>query len=150
MNYAKESEGKNLNVRVANELDYLALRLIYLESRRKSFHWTDIEEMTLEDFDKDTVGEYIILAEENNRILGFASLYLPENFIHNLFVHPDFSGKGVGGELLNASIEKMNKPLRLKCVSKNEKAMKFYEKKGWKKVVEEGYPGERYWVMEYE
>lgn len=150
MNYAKESEGENLNVRVANELDYPALRLIYLESRRKNFHWADIEEMTLEDFDKDTVEEYIILVEENNYILGFVSLYLPDNFIHNLFVHPDFSGKGVGGELLNASIEKMNKPLRLKCISKNEKAMKFYENKGWKKVVEEGDPGEKYWVMAYE
>lgn len=139
-----------MNIRVVNELDYPALRMIYLESRRKSFHWADMEEMTLEDFDKHTVGEYIILAEENNRILGFASLYLPENFIHNLFVHSDFSGKGVGGELLHASIEKINKPLRLKCVSENEKAMKFYENNGWKKVVEEGEIGERYWVMVYE
>ncbi|ERI08926.1 hypothetical protein HMPREF0083_03001 [Aneurinibacillus aneurinilyticus ATCC 12856] len=40
-----------------------------------------------------------------------------------------------GGLLLNASIEKMNKPLRLKCVSKNQKAMKFYENKGWKARV---------------
>ncbi|HDX9578725.1 TPA: GNAT family N-acetyltransferase [Bacillus pseudomycoides] len=139
-----------MNIRIANELDYPDLRMIYLESRRKSFHWADIETMTLEDFDKDTVEEYIILAEENNRILGFASLYLPENFIHNLFVHPDYSGKGAGGELLNAAIEKMNKPLRLKCVSENKKAMKFYENKGWKKVVEEGEPGERYWVMVFE
>ncbi|KIV55366.1 acetyltransferase [Aneurinibacillus migulanus] len=139
-----------MNIRVANKLDYPHLRIIYLESRRKNFHWADIKEMTLEDFDKNTVGEYIILAEENNHILGFASLYLPDNFIHNLFVHPDFLGKGVGGLLLNASIEKMNKPLRLKCVSKNQKAMKFYENKGWKKVVEEGKPKERYWVMIYE
>lgn len=139
-----------MNIRIANELDYPALRKIYLESRRKNFHWADIEKMTLEDFDKDTVEEYIILVEENNHILGFASLYLPENFIHNLFVHPDFFGKGVGGALLDASIEKMNKPLRLKCVSENNKAMKFYESKGWKKVVEEGDPKERYWVMVFE
>jgi GNAT superfamily N-acetyltransferase len=145
-----ESEGKNLNIRLANELDYPDLRMIYLESRRKSFHWADIEEMAVEDFDNDTVDEYIILAEEESQILGFASLYLPDNFIHNLFVHPDFSGMGVGGQLLNASIDKMNKPLRLKCVSENQKAMKFYEKNGWKKVVEEGKPGEKYWVMVYE
>ena len=41
-----------MNIRVASDLDYPDLRLIYLESRRKSFHWADIEEMTLEDFDK--------------------------------------------------------------------------------------------------
>ncbi|MFB0840590.1 GNAT family N-acetyltransferase [Paenibacillus oleatilyticus] len=139
-----------MRIRVANESDYAKLRIIYLESRRKNFHWADIEKMTLEDFDNHTVDEYIILAEEDNHILGFASLYLPDNFIHNLFVHPDFFGKGVGGLLLDASIEKMNKPLRLKCVSDNQKAMKFYENKGWKKVVEEGHSGEKYWVMIYE
>lgn len=139
-----------MNIRVANELDYSDLRMIYLESRRKNFHWADIDGMTLEDFDKHTIGEYIILAEEDAHILGFASLYLPDNFIHNLFVHSDFLGKGVGRQLLNASIEKMNKPLRLKCVSENQKALKFYENMGWKKVVEEGNIGEKYWVMIYE
>ncbi|MBP1989503.1 GNAT family N-acetyltransferase [Paenibacillus eucommiae] len=139
-----------MNIRVASELDYPALRRIYLESRRKSFYWADIEEMTLEDFDKHTIGEYIILAEEDAEILGFASFYLPDNFIHNLFVRPDFSGKGVGGQLVTASIEKMNKPIRLKCVSENQKAMKFYENNGWKKVVEEGNSEEKYWVMVYE
>jgi GNAT superfamily N-acetyltransferase len=139
-----------LNIRETAELDYPDLRLIYLESRRKSFHWANTDLMTLEDFDKDTVEEHIILAEENGRILGFATLYLPDNFIHNLFVHPDFSGKGVGGQLLRASIEKMNKPIRLKCVSENHNAMNFYENNGWKRVVEEGDPGEKYWVMEFE
>lgn len=75
---------------------------------------------------------------------------LPDNFIHNLFVHPDFSGKGVGSQLLYSAIEKMNKPVTLKCVSKNQKAMQFYENNGWKKVVEEGGADERYWVMVYE
>ncbi|HWI49013.1 MAG TPA: GNAT family N-acetyltransferase [Rummeliibacillus sp.] len=139
-----------MKIRVANELDYPELRNVYLQSRRKTFFWENTEEMILEDFDKHTVGEYIIVAEENNHILGFASLYLPDNFIHNLFVHPDFLGKGVGLQLLKASIEKMNRPLKLKCVSKNQKAMKFYERNGWKKVVEEGNPNDRYWVMMYE
>lgn len=44
----------------------------------------------------------------------------------------------------------MNIPLRLKCVSKNQKALKFYENMGWKKVIEEGELEEKYWVMIYE
>ncbi|MFD0713793.1 GNAT family N-acetyltransferase [Paenibacillus sp. GCM10027626] len=138
-----------MKIRTANEADFPVLRMIYLESRRKSFHWADIEEMTLQDFDRHTEGEHIILAEADSHILGFASLYLPDSFIHNLFVHPDFFGRGAGGLLLNASIEIMNKPLRLKCVSANQRAMKFYENKGWRRVVEEGNPGQKYWVMEY-
>lgn len=106
--------------------------------------------MTLNDFDRDTIEEYILLAEENSQILGFASLYLPDCFIHNLFVHPDFNGKGVGTQLVKNAIEKMGKPVRLKCVSENHKALMFYEKNGWKKVVEEGNPGEEYWVLVYE
>lgn len=126
------------------------MRQIYLESRRKSFHWANADEMTLNDFDRDTIEEYILLAEENSQILGFASLYLPDRFIHNLFVHPDFNGKGVGTQLVKNAIEKMGKPVRLKCVSENHKALMFYEKNGWKKVVEEGNPGEEYWVLVYE
>ncbi|MCJ8014389.1 GNAT family N-acetyltransferase [Paenibacillus sp. KQZ6P-2] len=139
-----------MQIRAANRSDYPELRQIYLESRRKSFVWEDENEMTLADFDKHTSEEYIILAEEDHRILGFTSLYLSDNFIHNLFVHPEFSGKGVGSKLLDVATLKMKKPLTLKCVSANHKAMKFYEKNGWKKVVEEGVPGEKYWVMVYE
>ncbi|MGG3280104.1 N-acetyltransferase family protein [Paenibacillus solani] len=137
-------------IREASKIDYPELRQIYLESRRKSFHWANTEELNLNDFDKDTTEEYILLAEENSRILGFASLYLPDRFIHNLFVHPDFCGKGVGTQLVKNAIEKMGKPVRLKCVSENHKALSFYEKSGWKKVVEEGKPGEKYWVLIYE
>ncbi|OZB96154.1 GNAT family N-acetyltransferase [Paenibacillus sp. XY044] len=137
-------------IREASKIDYPQLRQIYLESRRKSFHWANAEEMNLNDFDRDTTEEYILLAEEDSRILGFASLYLPDRFIHNLFVHPDFSGKGVGTQLVKNAIEKMGTPVRLKCVSENHKALSFYEKSGWKKVVEEGKPGERYWVLIYE
>lgn len=140
-----------MEIRVASEVDYPRLRQIYLESRRKSFEWvTNKSEMTLADFDRETVGEYIILAEEAAQIMGYISLYLPDHFIHHLFVHPDFTGKGAGSRLLHAAIEKMNKPLKLKCVSQNRKAMKFYEANGWRKVIEEGSPEERYWVMVYE
>ncbi|MEH6941377.1 GNAT family N-acetyltransferase [Bacillus sp. JJ722] len=139
-----------MKVREANEFDYPKLRQIYLESRRNSFEWDNKEEMTLEDFDQHTKDEYIILVEDDAHILGFASLYLPENFIHNLFVDPNVFGKRVGSKLLRASIEKMTKPIRLKCVTKNQNAMKFYENNGWKKVIEEGDLGEeKYWVMEY-
>lgn len=141
----------SLKIREANDSDYPKLRQIYLESRLTSFEWDNKEEMTLEDFDKHTQEEYIILVEEDTHILGFASLYLPENFIHNLFVDPNVFGKGVGSKLLRAAIEKMSKPIRLKCVTKNQKAMRFYEFNGWKKVFEEGDPGEeQYWVMEYQ
>ncbi len=56
--------------------------------------------MMLDDFDRDTLEEYILFAEENDYLLSFASLYVPNRFIHNLFVHPIAAGKGVGDLLL--------------------------------------------------
>ncbi|TBL79022.1 GNAT family N-acetyltransferase [Paenibacillus thalictri] len=139
-----------MNIRLAAESDNPDLREVYLESRRNRFYWAVTENMKLDDFDRDTVDEVILLAEEDSRVAGFVSLYLPDNFIHHLFVHPDFFGKGAGVRLLQAAIHKMHTPVTLKCVSKNHKAMKFYEKNGWQKVVEESGAGEPYWIMRYE
>ncbi|MDK8188898.1 GNAT family N-acetyltransferase [Paenibacillus sp. UMB7766-LJ446] len=149
--YITYSGGEYLNIRTAVVTDYPELRNIYLESRRARFHWTNPEHMSLQDFDADTVDEHIIVAEqEDGQILGFASLYLPDHFIHLLFIHPGFMGGGTGSRLLDASISLMQQPVRLKCVSDNHKAIGFYERQGWKKVIEEGKPGEKYWVMEYD
>ncbi|GAA3412548.1 GNAT family N-acetyltransferase [Paenibacillus hodogayensis] len=139
-----------MTIRAATEADFPELRTIYLESRRAYFHWADRDAMTIEEFDKHTVDELILLAEgENGQILGFASIYVPENFIHLLFVHPGFTGKGIGSQLLDASVAELNEPIRLKCVSANRQAMTFYENKGWKRLVEESENGETYWIMQY-
>ena len=137
-------------IRVASSADYPQLRQIYLESRRESFHWAIADEMTLDDFDQDTSEEQILLAEENTQVLGFASLYVPDRFIHNLFVHPAAAGKGVGDLLLKRAVAELGTPVTLKCVSENLKALSFYKKRGWKAVVEEGEPEARYWVLVYE
>lgn len=137
-------------VREATTADYPQLRQIYLDSRRHSFHWEDGSLMALEDFDRHTAEERILVAEEDSRILGFASLYVPDRFIHNLFVHPDAAGKGAGDRLLKRSVEELGAPVTLKCVSENHKALAFYQKRGWKPVVEQGEPGAEYWVMRYD
>lgn len=137
-------------IREASIKDYLQLRQIYLDSRRGSFHWANTDEMTLDDFDRDTLEEQILLAEENGQVLGFASLYVPNRFIHNLFVHPTASGKGVGDLLLKGAVAELGTPVTLKCVSENTKALNFYKNRGFKAVVEEGEPGAKYWVMVYE
>lgn len=91
--YIAYSGGKYLNIRTAVVTDYPDLRNIYLESRHARFHWAHPENMSLQDFDSDTVDEHIIVAEnEDGQLLGFASLYLPDNFIHLLFIHPSFIG----------------------------------------------------------
>ncbi|MCA1013366.1 MULTISPECIES: GNAT family N-acetyltransferase [Bacillus] len=137
-------------IREASIEDYPQLRQIYLESRRQSFHWLNTEEIKLQDFDQDTQEEQIFLAEESNKILGFISLYVPDRFIHLLFVHPEAVGQGAGDLLLKHAIKVLGTPVTLKCVSENHIALSFYQKRGWKAVVEEGEPGAKYWVLAYE
>ncbi|MGO4527905.1 N-acetyltransferase family protein [Paenibacillus sp. 2TAF8] len=137
-------------IREARISDYAQLREIYMHSRQESFHWANAGEMALEDFDRDTSEEEILVAESGDQILGFASLYVPDRFVHNLFVHPKAAGKGAGKQLLQQSIARLGTPVTLKCVSDNHKALSFYKKQGWKTVVEEGDPGARYWVLVYE
>lgn len=116
-------------IREANIKDYPQLRQIYLDSRRESFHWVNIDEMTLDDFDRNTSEEQILLAEDNAHILGFTSLYVPNRFIHNLFVHPTAAGKGVGDLLLKRAVAELGTPVTLKCVSENQIALNFYKKR---------------------
>lgn len=125
-------------IRGAKTVDYPQLREVYLASRRQSFHWLNSDDMNLYDFDENTWEEKIFLAEENNKILGFILLYVPDRFIHLLFVHPEATGQGAGDLLLKHAIKVLGTPVTLICVSDNHNALTFYQKRGWKAVVEEG------------
>ncbi|WP_338150439.1 hypothetical protein [Priestia flexa] len=52
------------------------MRFIYLESRSHHFHWMKAEAFQLEDFDRDMVGEHLLVAELDDKVVGFVSLYL--------------------------------------------------------------------------
>jgi GNAT superfamily N-acetyltransferase len=43
----------------------------------------------------------IWVAAQNGHRLGFASVWTNDNFLHNLFVDPQYQSMGVGHELLN-------------------------------------------------
>lgn len=112
--------------------DKLPLSQIYLTCRQITFHWIPKETFQLADFEKDTEGESIVVATEDSRPIGFVSIWMQDNFIHHLFVEPQHQGNGHGVLLLNEALKIMGRPARLKCVVKNDKACRFYEKLGWK------------------
>lgn len=116
--------------------DRKSLRKLYLASRRRTFYWDDPLLMHEEDFDRDTQDEQIFVAIEQQQIVGFISIYLPENFIHCLFIHHEFQGLGIGHLLMQQAKKVTQRPIRLKCLSRNHEALAFYEKEGWQKVHE--------------
>ena len=123
-------------IRLFTGRDRDALRGLYLAARRHAFHWLAATDFQLEDFDRDTEGELIWVAAEGDRPVGFISVWEPENFIHNLFVHPDATGLGVGSALLDRSLDEIGRPATLKCLSQNKRAREFYLAKGWRIAAE--------------
>ncbi len=99
-----------MNIRKFTESDRCTLQEVYLESRKRYFTWLDTSTFLLNDFDRDTEDEIIWVATDTNRPIGFISVWRPDNFIHNLFIAPDFIGRGFGTELLKKCLSRIGKP----------------------------------------
>lgn len=139
-----------MNIKPFDKEDLEKLQDLYLDSRKDAFYWMDQQLLSIDDFVKDTEDEKIYVAKENNRILGFISIYEKNNFIHNLFVDKNFKNKGIGTSLLDFS-RTLYSPIRLKCYSKNFLAISFYKNYGFKILSKEKDDFlEDYYLMEIE
>ena len=116
-------EAKNVNLPL--------LRTIFLKERQRTFTEQNTSEFKLEDFDKQTQGEYILSALIDDIPVGFISIWMPNNFIHHLYVDNAYQGKNIGTQLLKAAIQKTAFPITLKCLVSNTKAINFYLRKGF-------------------
>lgn len=137
----------NIFVREFEEADREALRLLYVASRNATFTWNTIESHQAIDFDAHTEGEKILVALVNGEIVGFASIWEPESFLHNLFVHPSSTRKGVGQALLASCAKYFTKTPTLKCLKANVNATQFYTSQGWSTLREETGPTGPYFLM---
>lgn len=126
-------------IRRATPADRPALAEIFLKARRAAFDWQDPASFALDDFDAQTEGEIILLAENTDGLpLGFVSVWEPDGFIHHLFVDPAHQGEGIGSLLLDDLHAWLLLPYRLKCLARNTRALAFYAKRGWRQVEDEG------------
>lgn len=120
-------------IRLASDRDECTLSRIYLVCRSETFYWISKNSFSLHDFKRDTEGETVVVAVEDETIVGFASIWAKDNFLHHLFVDSVFQGRGIGKRLLDHCLGGLLKrPARLKCVIRNERACRFYERQGWK------------------
>lgn len=138
-----------MSVREFRKEDINSLRNIYLETRKQAFSWLNGGSLELKDFDRDTEGERIWVYEMPKGIAGFVSVWEPDNFIHHLFVLPEFYKQGYGSQLLDACMLNINKPIRLKCVSQNIHALEFYRSKGWRTISKGVSADGEYQLMEF-
>ncbi|MGQ0597563.1 GNAT family N-acetyltransferase [Aquabacterium sp.] len=134
-------------VREFEEADRQALRDLYVASRNATFTWAPAGSHQASDFDLHTEGERILVAVRGSTVLGFASIWEPDSFVHNLFVHPSALRQGVGQALLASCTKYFAKTPTLKCLQANVNAMQFYKAQGWEAVREDVGPEGPYILM---
>lgn len=120
----------SLHIRPYQEADRPFLRTLYLASRKHTWTWLE-DDFQLEDFDRAVIGEKILVAERDGHLLGFASIFTQENFLHNLFIDPRFQRTGAGSALLHACEATFTRRGSLKCLVKSKNSVAFYLAKGW-------------------
>ncbi|MDE1993867.1 MAG: GNAT family N-acetyltransferase [Rhizobiaceae bacterium] len=122
-------------IRPMQPRDQDVLAAIYLSVRRATFIWVDPGRFYLEDLAAHTHGERVTVCEdESGTIAGFMSLWEPDDFIHMLYILPDYQGRGAGKALLAALPQWPQRRYRLKCLVRNTRAIAFYRSLGFEIV----------------
>ena len=116
------------------ENDRALLQQIYFEVRNSTFTWLPKDSVDKSSFNQDIEGEYILVAKVGAEIVGFASIWLQDSFLHHLHISKHYQRKGIGTLLLNKIIEKANSDLSLKCLKQNKSGVHFYLKSGWEAI----------------
>lgn len=127
----RPSTASDLTIRLATRADRPRLAEIFLIARRHAFSWLPPERFRLNDFKRETEGESILVAEAGGRIVGFASFWEPDCFLHHLYVDPTMLRKGISRALIAALVPLCDRPLELKCQTNNRTAMAFYRRLGF-------------------
>ena len=76
-------------------------------------------------------GWSLFVADDGGRIAAMLALHLPDRYLDQLFVAPDYQGKGLGRRLLAFTHEHLPDEIWLRCVRENEKAWRWYEREGF-------------------
>ncbi len=104
---------------------------LYIEVAGHVFSSDEGDEADLDDVEEATEGEVIYLARSEDRIVGFIAYYQPDHFLHSLYIHFDYQGKGVGRQLVDHIVKEHGPGHTLKVEKQNEGAIGFYSRLGY-------------------
>ena len=76
-------------------------------------------------------GWSLFVADDNGKLAAMLAIHLPKRYLDQLFVTPEYQGRGVGRQSLAFTRQRLPDQIWLRCVRENEKAWRWYEREGF-------------------
>ena len=76
-------------------------------------------------------GWSLYVADDDGKLAAMLALHLPDRYLDQLFVAPEYQGDGLGRQLLTFTRQHLPDEIWLRCVRENEKAWRWYEREGF-------------------
>ncbi|MGB8401066.1 GNAT family N-acetyltransferase [Bradyrhizobium sp.] len=76
-------------------------------------------------------GWSLFAAEDAGALAAMLALHVPDQYLDQLFVAPNYQGRGVGRHLLAFTRKLLPDEIWLRCVRESEKAWRWYEREGF-------------------
>jgi ribosomal protein S18 acetylase RimI-like enzyme len=76
-------------------------------------------------------GWSLYVADDRDTLAAMLALHLPQLYLDQLFVAPEYQGQSLGRRLLAFTRQELPDEIWLRCVRENEKAWRWYEREGF-------------------
>jgi ribosomal protein S18 acetylase RimI-like enzyme len=76
-------------------------------------------------------GWSLYVVDDNGRIAAMLALHLPNRYLDQLFVAPEYQRAGLGRRLLGFTRQQLPDEIWLRCIRENETAWRWYEREGF-------------------
>jgi ribosomal protein S18 acetylase RimI-like enzyme len=76
-------------------------------------------------------GWSLFVADDDGHLAAMLALHLPNLYLDQLFVAPEYQGQTLGRRLLAFTRQHLPDEIYLRCVRENEKAWRWYEREGF-------------------
>jgi GNAT superfamily N-acetyltransferase len=76
-------------------------------------------------------GWSLFVADDGGPFAAMLALHLPKKYLDQLFVAPEYQGRGIGRTLLAFTRQLLLDEIYLRCVRENGKAWRWYEREGF-------------------
>jgi GNAT superfamily N-acetyltransferase len=122
-------------IRPAHPDEYDEVTRVWMESwvstglaEASNFLLANLRARVAQEIDK---GWSLYVADDDRRIAAMLALHLPDRYLDQLFVAPNYRGQGLGRQLLGFTRKHLPDEIYLRCVRENDKAWRWYEREGF-------------------